>query len=62
MTIDTETNDMIRRRLGEDVAAQLSASLEVKAPEVVRRDAKGGRKKPRGERPERGERKPREPR
>lgn len=53
---------MIRRRLGEDVAAQLSASLEVKAPEVARRDAKGGRKKPRGERPERGERKPREPR
>ena len=52
---------MIKRKLGEDYAAKLSASLEVKVAEVARKEVKGGRRKPREGRGEKGDRKPREP-
>ena len=54
---------MIKKRLGEDFAAKISGNIEIKANEVVRRDARGGRgqrRAPRGDRAEKGERKPRE--
>lgn len=57
VTVDHETADMIKRRLGEDFVTAISANLEVKATEVVRKNAKGDKRKPRGDRPDR---KPRE--
>jgi hypothetical protein len=53
---------MIKRRLGEDFLGLIAPSLEIKAVEIVRRDVKGGKRKPRGEYKDRGDRKPREPR
>jgi hypothetical protein len=53
---------MIKRRYGDDFATQLSANLEIKAIEIVRKDNKGGRRKPRENRENKGERKPREQR
>jgi hypothetical protein len=49
---------MIKRRLGDDFVTAISANLEVKATEVVRKNAKGDKRKPRGDRPDK---KPREP-
>ena len=43
--MDHETADMIKRRLGEEFATAISANLEVKAQEVARKDAKGGKRK-----------------
>lgn len=61
VTIDTETEQMIKRRFGDDFHTQLSDKLEVKVAEVVRKNVRdGGRRKPRGDNKERGERKPRE--
>jgi hypothetical protein len=53
---------MIKRRFGDDFATAISANLEVKATEVVRRDAKGGKRRPRENKGERADRKPREQR
>lgn len=52
---------MIKRRFGDDFATAISANLEVKATEVVRKDAKGFKRRPRENKGERAERKPREP-
>ena len=55
---------MIKKRFGEDFATKISGNIEIKAHEVVRRDARGGQRQrrggPRQDRGERGERKPRE--
>ena len=56
---------MIKRRMGEDFATKLGANLEIKSAEVAKKEARGGRRRPREnregrERGERGERKPRE--
>jgi len=51
---------MIKKRFGEDFATKISGNIEIKATEVVRRDARGGRGQRRGPRGEKGERKPRE--
>jgi len=58
VTVDAETNAMLKKRLGEDFAAKIADKIEIKAAEVARRDAKGGKRKPRGD--FKGERKPRE--
>jgi hypothetical protein len=51
---------MIKRRLGDDFATAISSNLEVKAPEIVRKDAKGGKRRPRENKGDRPDRKPRE--
>jgi hypothetical protein len=51
---------MIKRRFGDDFATAISSNIEVKALEIVRKDAKGGKRKPRENKGERAERKPRE--
>lgn len=53
---------MLKRRLGDDVASRLSGNLEIKAPEVTKRDARGGRRRPREGREGRGDRADRKPR
>jgi len=56
---------MIKKRFGEDFATKISANIEIKAAEVPKRDAKGGKRRPRvdgKDRAEKGERKPREQR
>jgi hypothetical protein len=53
---------MIKRRFGEEFHTAISSNLEVKAPEAVRRDAKGGKRRPRENRGDKPERKPREQR
>jgi len=53
---------MIKRRFGEDFATAISSNLEVKAPESNKRDAKGGKRRPRENKGDRPDRKPREPR
>ena len=50
--------DMIKKRFGDDFANSITANLEVKTQEAVKRDAKGKGRKPRGE--YKGDRKPRE--
>lgn len=47
---------MIKRRLGDEFATNISANLEVKAQEAARKDARGVKRKPRAG----GERKQRE--
>ena len=51
---------MIKRRFGEDFATAISSNLEIKAHEAVRKDAKGGKRRPRENRGDKPERKPRE--
>ena len=51
---------MIKRRLGEDFASAISGNLEVKATEVVRKNAKGGERKRRENKGDRADRKPKE--
>lgn len=53
---------MIKRRFGDDFATAISSNLEVKAPESNKRDAKGGKRRPRENKGDRPDRKPREPR
>ena len=48
---------MIKKRFGETFAEAIKANLEIKTPEVARKDARGGKRKPRENK---GERKPRE--
>lgn len=59
VAIDIETNEMIKKRFGEDFANKINNNLEVKANEVIKRDVRGGkqRRNNRGDR----ERKPKEP-
>ena len=49
---------MIKKRFGDDFVNSITANLEVKTQEAVKRDAKGKGRKPRGE--YKGDRKPRE--
>ena len=49
---------MIKKRFGETFAEAIKANLEIKTPEVARKDARGGKRKPREN--NKGERKPRE--
>jgi hypothetical protein len=51
---------MIKKRLGDDFATAISSNIEVKAPEVARKDAKGYKKRPRENKGERPDKKPRE--
>jgi hypothetical protein len=52
---------MIKRRLGEDFATAISSNLEIKAAEIARKDAKGGkRRRDTREKGDRAEKKPRE--
>jgi hypothetical protein len=53
---------MIKRRFGDEFATAISSNLEVKATEAIRRDAKGGKRRPRENRGDKPERKPREQR
>lgn len=50
---------MIKRRFGEDFATAISSNLEIKAHEA-RKDAKGGKRRPRENKGDKPERKPRE--
>ena len=59
VSIDSETNEMLKRRCGEDFAAKLSQNIEIKAHEVARKGEGRGKRRPRDEK--RGERKQREP-
>lgn len=47
MTIDNETHEMIKRRFGDDFATKISENIEIKAAEIIRKDAKGGKRRPR---------------
>jgi hypothetical protein len=53
---------MIKRRFGEDFSTKLSGNLEIKVAEIIKKDNRGGKRKPREPRKEgeKGERKPRE--
>jgi len=44
VTIDAETQNMLKARYGDDVVKNLSDRLEIKATEVQRRDQKGRRR------------------
>jgi hypothetical protein len=57
VSIDAETAEMIKKRFGETFAEAIKANIEIKTPEVARKDARGGKRKPRENK---GERKPRE--
>ena len=60
VTIDTETNEMLKKRFGDDFANKISSNLEIKANEIAKKDVRGGKQR-RVRGGERGERKPREP-
>lgn len=45
VTIDAETQNMLKARYGEDVVNKLGANLEVKATEVQKKDNRGPRRK-----------------
>jgi hypothetical protein len=47
VTIDNETLEMIKRRFGEEFVAKINENLDIKAAEVVRKDVKGGKRRPR---------------
>jgi len=52
---------MIKKRLGDDFASKLSDNLQVKVTEVAKKDARGGKRKPRENRGEKGDKPERKP-
>lgn len=56
VTIDAETQNMLKARFGEDVVKKMEANLEIKATEAKRdrnQRRKGGDRKDRQDRPQR---------
>lgn len=59
VTIDAETQNMLRARFGEEFVGRIEGNLEVKAVEK-RYDNKGARRNPKGDRKDRPQRQPKE--